>query len=150
MADEADPPVAEPEAPVDPVETAAPAEAEAEAPSAAEAPAEAEAAVEAEAAAESAPAEPAAAAESAAAGEPAAAGESVAPVEDAGSAEAHVDDPSGPVLADPACVAWVKERVRCQGLTPEMWSAEHDDTLGESTPGSPRAPLPRPPAASPC
>ena len=50
MADEADPPVAEPEAPVDPVETAAPTEAEAEAPAAAEAPAEAEAAVEAEAA----------------------------------------------------------------------------------------------------
>ena len=118
MADEADPPVAEPEAPVDPVESAAPAQAEA--PAEAEAPADAEA-----------PAESAAPGESAAPVDSAAPAEAVAG-EEGGNAEAHVDtEPVGPVLADPACVAWVKERVRCQGLTPEMWSAEHDDTLGE-------------------
>ena len=38
--------------------------------------------------------------------------------------------------ADPACVQWVKDRIHCSGITPEMWSAEHDDTLSEflSTP----------------
>ena len=40
------------------------------------------------------------------------------------------------LIVDPACVAWVKERVQCPGITPEKWSAEHDATLGEflSTP----------------
>ena len=38
---------------------------------------------------------------------------------------------SGSLSVDPACMTFVKERIRCPGITPEMWSAEHDDTISE-------------------
>ena len=38
---------------------------------------------------------------------------------------------SGSLSVPPECMTFVKERIRCPGITPEMWSAEHDDTISE-------------------
>ena len=46
-------------------------------------------------------------------------------------AEAGADTAHAAPVADQACVQWVKDRIKMPGITPEMWSVEHDHTLSE-------------------